>query len=266
MQRVDAPDLTARVLLGDVLARDHAWLAAHSDDHVADGCLEEFDAMVRERCKGVPLQYIRGVQEFYGREFGVSGDVLIPRPETEHLVEAALERVRQGGLAVDIGTGSGAVAVSVALERPDVRVIASDISLPALHVARENAETMGASVEFCIADGIEAYQSRTFDAVLSNPPYVPLRESGSVQRELRYEPRIALFGGENGLEFTERITLDAPRVLKPGGWLLVEIGYNARSTVDRMLSNNPAWEHAQFLPDLAGIDRVLAVRRSNHHR
>ncbi len=261
LQRVDAPDLTARVLLGDVLARDQAWMSAHSEDDVAGESLAQFDEMVRRRCGGVPLQYVRGVQEFYGREFRVSRDVLIPRPETEHLVEAALDRIQPGGVALDIGTGSGAVAVSVALERTDIQIAASDISLPALKIARLNSNRLRARVEFCLGDIADAFLSGTFDAILSNPPYVPLKDSASLQRELRHEPAIALYGGEDGLQFIERIAREVPRVLKPGGWLLAEIGYNARPTVQSML-NGPAWGSAEFLTDLAGIDRVVAVRRS----
>ncbi len=261
-QVVDAPDRTARVLLADVLACDQAWLAAHDDEHLAEASFRKFEEMVRRRCMGVPLQYIRGFQEFYGRKFSVSSDVLIPRPETEHLVEAALERIPPGGLAVDVGTGSGAIAVSVALERPDLQVVGSDISIRALHVARKNASRLGARVEFSSGDGTGAFTSGIFDAVLSNPPYVPLRDAGSLQRELRHEPAIALFGGEHGLQLIERLVREVPRVLKPGGWLMIEIGYNARSSVDRMLGNDPAWESVQFLPDLAGIDRIVTARRS----
>ncbi len=260
-QRIDAPELTARVLLGDVLKCDQAWLLAHSDESLVSNRQADFEAMVHARCEGVPLQYIRGVQEFYGREFSVSPDVLIPRPETEHLVEAALERVPRGGLVLDIGTGSGAVAVSVALERADTVISASDISVPALRVARANSERLGASVTFCAADIADGFLPGKFDAVLSNPPYVPLKDAGSLQRELRHEPSIALYGGEDGLEIMRRVTKEIPRVLKPGGWLLAEIGYSARAAVQQML-DGPAWEVPEFIPDLAGIDRVVVVRRS----
>lgn len=260
-RRIDVPDLTARVLLAHVLQRDQAWLVSHSLDELAADRLEALRTSVRQRCDGVPTQYIRGFQEFYGREFLVTPDVLIPRPETEHLVEAALERLRPGHSVADIGTGSGAVAISLAKESVGARIFGSDISLPAVKVARSNAERLQADVCLCAGDLATAFLNERFDLVVSNPPYVPLDDAPGLQRELSREPPVALFGGTDGLQVIRDLLRSVPRVLKPGGWFLCEIGFNSRPGVERLL-HRCGWSHPQFLTDLAGIDRVLVVRKA----
>ena len=260
--RIDVPELTARVLLAHVLQRDQPWLVSHSEDHVDEKQREEYAGLVRARCEGVPTQYLRGIQEFYGIEIGVTPDVLIPRPETEHLVEAAIRRLLPGHRVVDIGTGSGAVAIAIAKHAPPASVTASDMSAKAIAVARANAQRVGCEIRFCLGDLGMPFADRHFDIVVSNPPYVPLSEVGSLQRELRHEPSMALFGGEDGLQVVRRLADETPRILKPGGWLLVEIGYRARDAVEGML-DRAEWELPEFLPDLAGIDRVVAVQRSS---
>lgn len=259
--RVNAPGMTSRILLSDALGRDQAWLVAHSHDEIDLRCLEDFRRMVRSRCTGNPTQYVRGVQEFYELEFHVNPDVFIPRPETEHLVEAALERIRRGDRVVDIGTGSGAIAVTVAKHVPGALVTASDVSPAAAKMAKANAWHHGVEVAFCIGDLCEAFGGESFDIVISNPPYVPLRSKPGLQRELRYEPSIALFGGEDGLRILQRLVEEVPRVLRPRGWLLAEIGFDSRPAVRRFLDRRD-WMEPEFLPDLAGIDRVVAVRRA----
>ncbi len=258
--RVGSPGLTARLLLADELNRSQAWLVAHSDDQVNPHRLKAYRETVAQRSEGVPTQYLRGKQEFYGLEFRVTPDVLIPRPETEHLVEAALERIQPGDQVVDIGTGSGAVAVTLAKHRTDVLVAASDISVKAVRVALSNSLSLGARVNFCAGDLCDPFRSARFDIIVSNPPYVPLRHATGLQREVRYEPSVALYGGEHGHRFVRRIAREAPRILKPDGWLLMEIGFGSRAAVERFL-DRPEWTEPQFLPDLAGIDRVVAVRR-----
>ena len=265
--RVQAPELTASLLLGHVLGRTREWLIAHGDDCLDESARQRFAGLVQERCDGTPIQYLRGTQEFYQLEFRVTPDVLIPRPETEHLVEAALRRIRPGHHVLDLGTGSGAVAVALAANSPGATVTASDLSFEALRIARENALRLGCEIRVCQGDGVSQFVAQQFDIVVSNPPYVPLRDVGGLQRELRHEPSIALFGGEDGLEVTRRFIRDAPRVLRPGGWLLIEIGYGMREAVDGLLQV-PEWTTPEFLPDLSGIDRVAAVQRSStirHH-
>ena len=262
---VQAPELSASLLLGHVIGRTRAWLIAHSEDCLDGGSEERFAELVQERCDGVPIQYLRGRQEFYQLEFRVTPDVLIPRPETEHLVEAALKRIRPGHHVLDLGTGSGAVAVALALNSPDATVTATDLSFEALRIARENAIRLGCEIRACQGDAVSQFASAQFDIVVSNPPYVPLRDVCGLQKELRHEPSMALFGGEDGLEVTRRFVRDAPRVLRPGGWLLIEIGYGMREAVHD-LSQGPEWTPPEFLPDLAGIDRVAAVQRTDTRR
>ena len=258
--RVGVPAMTARVLLSDTLGRSQAWLVAHSEDRIDSDHLRKFHEMVRSRCSGVPTQYIRGIQEFYELEFSVTPDVLIPRPETEHLVAAVIERARPGHRIVDIGTGSGAIAVAVAKHVPGAAVVASDISIKAANVATRNARRHGVEVRFAVGDLGSPFQSDAFEIVVSNPPYIPLKNAGGVQRELRHEPSIALYGGEDGLRVIKRLVDEVPRILKSGGWFLAEIGFGTRPELERALDRQE-WNEPRFRTDLAGIDRVVAVQR-----
>jgi release factor glutamine methyltransferase len=211
---------------------------------------------LHERMQGKPTQYITGRQEFYGREFRVTPDVLIPRPETEHLVEAALDRA--AGNVADIGTGSGAIAITLALETAS-RVFATDISEAAVRVAAGNARRLKSQVHFAVCDLGSALPSGCFDLAVSNPPYVPDAGSENIQREVReHEPRVALFGGSDGLDVYRRLIPDAQRLLKPGGWLVMEIGWLASDAVGAMLGE---WKDVETRADLAGIPRVFSARK-----
>jgi release factor glutamine methyltransferase len=184
---------------------------------------------------------------------------LIPRPETEHLVEATLTRLHPGDKVLDVGTGSGAVAIIIALESR-AQVYATDISTAALRIANENARRLHAPVTFIDTDLISCFADATFDVVASNPPYVPKTDHPALQREVRdYEPEVALFGGPSGLEIYERLIPEARRVLRPGGWLLLELGYNSLDPVRAMLG--PGWSEITVQADLAGLPRVLAAKR-----
>lgn len=253
-----APRLTAEVLLAHALRRERVYLYAHPEEELTEIAWIHYGRYLHQRMQGMPTQYITKHQEFYGREFRVTSDVLIPRPETEHLVEAALARIGSGHTVVDIGTGSGALAVTLALEK-SVSVLAGDISAAAVSVARGNAAHWKAPVQFFVGDLCLALAGRSVDVLVCNPPYVPQTDQPSLQREVRdYEPHVALFGGPTGLELYQRLIADASRVLRPGGWLLVELGYNSVGPVSEMLGGG--WRHVEILSDLAGLPRVLAAR------
>jgi len=255
---IAAPRLTAEVLLTQALHRERSYLYAHPEEDLTEVAWIHFGRYLHERLRGKPTQYITGRQEFYGRDFRVTPDVLIPRPETEHLVSACLARIRPGDRVLDIGTGSGAIAITVALETA-ARVVATDISMPALHVAADNARRLQAAVTFLASDLASAFADRSFDLVVSNPPYVPRTDEAGLQREVRdYEPHVALFAGPTGLEIYKRLVAEAARVLRPGGWLLLELGYNSVDPVRAMLESG--WSEITVEQDLAGLPRVLAAR------
>ena len=257
--RSSAPRLTAEVLLMHAIGCERSWLYAHSGDELREVSWIHYGRYLHERLQGKPTQYITGHQEFYGREFRVTPDVLIPRPETEHLVEAALAHANSAARIVDVGTGSGAIAITLALET-NARVFAADISVAALRVASENARALGAKLDFVACDLSGAFQAGAFDLVISNPPYVPALDRTTIQREVRdYEPPVALYGGDDGLEVYRRLVPEARRLLKPGGWLMMELGYAAVDAVRAMLAD---WREIEIAADLAGLPRVAIARRA----
>ncbi len=255
---VPVPRLTAEVLLCHALGRERAYLYGHPEEELGDLVRLHYGRYLHERLQGKPTQYITGRQEFYGREFMVTPDVLIPRPETEHVVEAALALGDGARRIVDVGCGSGAIAVTLSLEM-QAEAWGTDISAAALAVAAANARRLGAPVQFVACDLASAFGPRTMDLVVSNPPYVALSEGPGLQREVRdYEPKVALFAGETGLEIYARLATEAERVLRRGGALVVELGFKTCERVHAMLG--PLWQDVQIVPDLAGIPRVLTAR------
>lgn len=250
---IAAPRLTAEVLLAHAIGCDRAWLYAHSDEELREVWWIHYGRYLHQRIEGTPTQYITGRQEFYGRDFRVTPDVLIPRPETEHLLEAALPRAR--GNILDIGAGSGAIAITLALET-QARVVATDISPAALRIAAGNARRLDASVEFLACDLGGALSGNAFDLVVSNPPYVPVGDV--IQREVReHEPAVALYSGADGLDMYRRLIPEAARLLKPGGWLMMELGFKSSPAVREMLQG---WRCVETVDDLAGIPRVIAAQ------
>jgi release factor glutamine methyltransferase len=256
--RSAAPRLTAEVLLMHAIGCERSWLYAHSGDELREVWWIHYGRYLHERLQGKPTQYITGHQEFYGREFRVTPDVLIPRPETEHVIEAALPHANAATRIVDVGTGSGAIAITLALET-NARVFAADISAAALRVASENARALGAKLDFVACDLSGAFAAGAFDLVVSNPPYVPALDRTTIQREVRdYEPPVALYGGDDGLEVYRRLVPEARRLLKPSGWLMMELGYALVDAVRAMLAD---WQDVEIASDLAGLPRVVMARR-----
>jgi release factor glutamine methyltransferase len=232
----------------------------HADAELTAEQISKFDGWVARRVRQEPVQYILGETEFYGLTFKVTPDVLIPRPETEHLVEAALERVPHDAVVrvCDVGTGSGAIAVALAHALPRAEVTALDISVVALEIAKENAARhgVGGRIRFVESDLLSAVRSERFDVVVSNPPYV--RDDEVLEAQvLEFEPRGALFAGPTGLEVYERLIPQAREALNPGGWLLMEIGHGQRDALADLLRD---WDGVEFVPDLQGILRVAIAQ------
>lgn len=252
------PRLTAEVLLGHAMHCDRVYFYAHPEQELREVEWIHYGRYLDARMKGKPTQYITKRQEFYGREFRVTRDVLIPRPETELLVETIVKRAPGPGLLIDMGTGSGAIAITLSLELKR-SVIATDLSLEALEVAQANASQLGAKVDFIEADLFRCFADSIADIVVSNPPYVPLTERPALQREVRdWEPSLALFGGASGLCVYERLIPEAWRVLKSGGVLALEIGAGQSKEISVLAAG---WLNVQFFPDLAGVPRVLLCER-----
>jgi release factor glutamine methyltransferase len=255
---IGVPRLTAEVLLSHAIGCDRSWLFGHSSDELKEVWWIHYGRYLHERLQGKPTQYITGRQEFYGREFRVTPAVLIPRPETEHLVETALPYAATANGILDIGTGSGAIAATLSLEAKKA-VVATDISEPALRMAIRNATALGANVRFVNCDLGSAFATGSFDLICSNPPYVPDAGNEHIQREVREnEPAIALFGGFDGLDVYRRLIPEAERLLRPGGRLVMEIGWLAADHLKPMLAR---WKSVEVVPDLAGIPRVISAQR-----
>ncbi|HXJ39488.1 MAG TPA: peptide chain release factor N(5)-glutamine methyltransferase [Bryobacteraceae bacterium] len=254
---VSDPRLHAEILLAHALHCERSYFYAHPERELREVEWLHFGRYLKERMAGKPTQYITGRQEFYGREFRVTPDVLIPRPETELLVELVLASGHKGRL-VDVGTGSGAIAVSLALES-QFEVLATDISLAALRNAAANALRLGAAVRFAAMDLVAALPDAGFDVVASNPPYVPGIDVSLIQREVRdWEPHVALFAGPRGLDVYTRLIPEAWRVLRPGGLLAMEFGFGQAESLEILTAN---WANVEIHGDLAGIPRVLTARK-----
>jgi release factor glutamine methyltransferase len=279
LRQAEVPSFTlaAELLLLYVTGRDRTWIYSHPEDMLSSSGVAAFFALVDRRCQGEPTQHLTGKQEFWGLEFQVTPDVLIPRPETEHVVEVALDRLAvrelragrspklsgEGVTIVDIGTGSGCIALALAKELPSAIIYASDISSAALEVARRNAQRLGfaARIRFLESHLFGAFLPLKFDLIVSNLPYIGRREADSLPREVRdHEPELALYGGEEGYELFGALVAQAQSFLKPGGLLVLELGHNSRPAVQPLLETS-AWADIGIAHDLAGIPRVLSAER-----
>jgi release factor glutamine methyltransferase len=275
---VPSHTLAAELLLMHALGRDRTWLYTHPEAVLEPAGSEKYFALIARRAAGEPTQYLTGKQEFWGLEFEVTPAVLIPRPETEHVMEVALARLGPRGLKIhmdtglsrerlrvaDVGTGSGCLAISLAYELPHAEVFATDISAPALEVARRNAtrHALADRIHFLQSDLLEALRrdSHSFDLIVSNPPYVGRDEAAELQREVRdHEPDAALFAGPTGVEIYARLIEEAGELLRPGGMLVLELGYNSAEHVRAILAEQKCWANVSFTNDLAGISRVAAA-------
>lgn len=243
------------LLLSDLLGRSPAWLFAHGDELVDAAPLLP---LLERRYAGEPLQYIRGTAEFFSRTFAVDDRALIPRPETELLVEEVIERAPANGRVIDVGTGSGCIALTVERERPDLFVVSVDRSMDALALAATNRARLGSRARLAASDLLTAIRG-TFDVVVSNPPYVPLAEYEQLAVEVRiHEPQMALTPGPRGTEIIERLLRDAHALLAPRGLVMMEVGYGQEEAV-RALARDEGYDVSAFLPDLAGIPRVVVL-------
>ena len=255
-------------LLSFVLGKDRTFLISHAEDQLGDDSLDQFRESVERRAKGEPLQYITGVQDFFGREFRVTPDVLIPRPETELLVEAAIEIVggpESSAFFCDVGTGSGCIAITVLLEIRNARAVAVDKSPAALEIAKMNARSLSVTdrAAFVVSDCFDSLDRSEyrFDLVVSNPPYVSAEAMSGLQREVRdHEPLMALSPGPDGLSVIRRLLQETPAYLKDHGHLIMEIGFDQGEAVENLLDAQ-VWRLMEIRPDLAGIPRIVVLQK-----
>ena len=260
---VENPRLDADVLLSSLLGKDRVYLYVHFDQPMEQEELVKFREMVRRRAAREPVAYIIGHREFMGLDFRVSPAVLIPRPDTEVLVEAAIARLAavRDGMILDVGTGSGAILIGTLSRVAGCRGLGVDVSPAALAVARENATRLLAAglADFAQAD-LFPTEPMLFDAILSNPPYVTSVEMTELAPEVRREPELALHGGTDGLAFYRRLTEGGGRHLKPGGFMALEVGAGQALAVAE-LGQAAGWRTEKIIPDYAGIERVVILRR-----
>lgn len=253
--------LEAQILFAHALGVNRAWLIGHDRDVLPAAQADVIEALLNRRLAGEPVAYLLGEREFYGRCFRVTADVLIPRPDTELLVDLALQRLppEGAGSVLDVGVGSGAVAVSLALERPTWQVTAVDLSEAALAVAQGNASALGARVECLTSDVYSALGQRRFHLIVSNPPYIAAADPHLSQGDLRHEPALALASGRDGLDVIRRLIAAAPAHLQPGAWLLLEHGWDQAEAV-RALLGQAGMQEIFSARDLAGHERVSGGR------
>ena len=271
--RISEARRDAALLLGFVLNKNRAFLIANDDYNLSEAEFQRFARLIKRRAAGEPVQYLTGKQEFYGLDFEVNENVLIPRPETEILVEAAINvlREKENPRFCDVGTGSGCIPVSILKNIANATAVAIDVSHEALTTARRNAEKHGVSdrIEFLESDVFEIFKNpkseirnpQLFDVIVSNPPYIPNKDLPGLPREVReYEPHVALFGGDIGTEIVGRLLKEAHRYLIEDGYLMFEIGFTQGEAVQAMIDSK-VWDLREILDDLQGIPRIVVLQR-----
>jgi release factor glutamine methyltransferase len=258
---IENPELEASVLLAKAFNIEARDIYAHPERQLGPEEVEEFNRLLERRIRREPMAYILGEKEFYSRSFSVTPDVLIPRPETEILVEEALKILENftSPWIIDVGTGSGCIAVTLGCERRDARIFATDISYEALLIARKNSERHGVSqgVSFVRSDLLSCFKDKSFDLVVSNPPYVKGSDYVSLDRDIRdYEPEISLLGGEEGIDYIKGIIFQSKRALKKGGWCIIEVGVDQSGRVTEMFEE-AGFKDISLTRDLSGVERVI---------
>ena len=263
---IPTPRLDAELLLGHLLQKSRLQLYLHFETPVFQEQLSTFRELVKKRVEHTPVSYLTNHREFMSLNFYVDGRVLIPRPETEILVETVLLGQKGKCRLIDIGTGSGAIAISFAVNRPDWEIVATDLSADALTVAQQNATLHHCADRLTFLQGdlfepAQELESPRFDWIVSNPPYVSAEDFPTLSPDVRdHEPKIALIAGSDGLDIIRRLVADAPRLLNPHGQLIMEIGYNQSGTVQQLIHSNPAYKACQIIKDYSGIERVVVAR------
>jgi len=256
----DEANIEAQMLLMHVLDVNRAWLIAHATDNLAAIAINTVESLLQRRLQGEPVAHILGAREFFGLALKVTPDTLIPRPDTETLVEAALEKINGRMRVLDLGTGTGAIALAIARHAPACEVVAVDASASALAVATENAAALQLSNVQCLASNwFAALPASKFDLIVSNPPYIESNDPHLQQGDLRFEPMSALASGVDGLQDIRQIIAQAPDYLHAGGWLMLEHGYNQAKAVQQLL-HAAGLQQIQTLQDLGGNPRVTQAQ------
>lgn len=255
--------LDAQVLLAHALGQSRTWLITHARDPIAADRLEKFNKLIERRTNGTPIAYLTGEQEFWSLPLKVTDDTLIPRPETELLVELVLEKLPVGGTCrvADVGTGSGAIALAIASERKDCRLVATDASAAALTVARDNARRLNiGNVEFVEGSNLQPLKDQTFNIIVSNPPYIPENDPHLSQGDVRFEPRSALVAGIDGLAVIRVLINEGSTYLVDDGWLMIEHGYDQEKVVTHLF-NQAGFRNIECYRDLAGLPRASVGKK-----
>lgn len=267
LRKAGVPDARreAGSLLAFLIDKDRTYILSHAEDSISDEQAGLFQEFIEARSQGEPAQYIIGRQDFYGLEFEVTPAVLIPRPETELLIETALKLVsHENAISIcDVGTGSGCIAITLLKQLPLARALALDVSSPALEISKRNAarHLVSDRIEFLLSDCFGALDQQQFDLIVSNPPYVAEKAVPTLQREVRdFEPRVALTAGADGLDVIRRLLKEATNFLMPSGHLLFEIGFDQHVAVEELIDSS-IWELLDIHQDLQGIPRTVALQK-----